>query len=453
MFIILKALFLIHSCFACELSNLQLRFENTKNLVYDYKHLKHAQHVTAVSLRQQIAEAATLLHDQYGQNLPEEDRSARFLQILQKSKAGNIPPQAFTHINYLVHKYLQEMSKNQKELAHIRQIILVNINYLYNYFFFFQAVGEKKNWLQEMLASAGIPKEKRSAYWQKTPWMVGSLSAPFPLDVIKHILFFVFHGLEAKKTSSAIRLAASPLYTNLPVTVNFTVLPLPTLRRMASKMLKLDAYLSSSPQDHARSPRWIWRLQELEVSDKSKWYDQVYTSKYILLAKKFLLSSLAMNVITDRMLKEIPQAFPNLISLNLSFTHDLEKVTQSQITLNKKIKNFTVIHDISQNIQFPSLYTLNENPKPLPKKADFDEVIRIIDFDEVTDEGINALSNLPFLQEINLSGRKKITDNSIFYLAQLPRLKTINLQGCVQITQAGIENFIKQAKAQISIIN
>src|SRR4029077_11587365 len=71
-----------------------------------------------------------------------------------------------------------------------------------------------------------------------------------------------------------------------------------------------------------------------------------------------------------------------------------------------------------------------------------------IESDKISDKGLEHLSKLAALQELNLRGCDQISDAGLEHLSKLAALQELNLRECNQISDAGLEHLSKLAALQ-----
>ncbi len=153
--------------------------------------------------------------------------------------------------------------------------------------------------------------------------------------------------------------------------------------------------------------------------------------------------------VTDDILAQIIEIFPNIVSLNLAgcyqITNDglehlktLTKLTALNLRDCYRITDHGLIHLKS----LTNLTYLNLNGVGRHTEMDFNGLMAhgIYNFPMITDAGLEHLKELSNLKFLGLSGAKNITDEGIAHLKALTKLTSLNISGCDKITDDGLEH-------------
>jgi hypothetical protein len=115
----------------------------------------------------------------------------------------------------------------------------------------------------------------------------------------------------------------------------------------------------------------------------------------------------------------------------------LDKILNS-INKFKKL-TYTIVSSTLRNKKLEQISTNNTLQQNLT-------TLNLSGCNNITDEGLQQLTQLKNLTTLDLSGCKQITDGGLNNLAQLTKLTTLDLCGCELITNAGLNNFAQLTK-------
>ncbi len=162
-------------------------------------------------------------------------------------------------------------------------------------------------------------------------------------------------------------------------------------------------------------------LKNLLLANKS--FYQIIAS-----ARLYLDLSPYGNKITDEMLAQIIELFPNVVSLNLS---GCEEITDAGLA---HLKELTQLTDL--NLVWCHLIT-DAGLAHLARLTQLTS-LNLFGCALITDAGLAHLARLTQLTDLNLVWCHLITDAGLAHLAGLAQLTSLNLSDCALITDAGL---------------